>query len=336
VLVAASPTRGLDVAAIASVHGYLREAAADGMAILLISEDLDEILALADRVVVMYEGAIVGEVDARRRDGRGARLLMAGGGRDDRAHRAAARAAALARVAVPVGSIAVALPAQARPAAHAARPGARLPRLFDAAFVGNGALTQTIVSATPLAFTGLAAAVAFRMQLFNIGAEGQLYVGAISPPRPRSACTRGRRRSDRRDGRGRRRGRGRVGGDPGVLRAFCSHERDHHVADAQLRRRADPQLPDLRQPLVLARHLDARGEGLPAGQAAAGRGDLAAWDRPLGRARDPARLRVAVLVAVVLWWLYSRTRFGFEVQVIGDSPRAARYAGCGRGGRSSR
>ncbi len=34
-----------------------------------------------------------------------------------------------------------------------------------------------------------------------------------------------------------------------------------------------------------------------------------------------------MLVAVVLWFLYSRTRFGFEVQVLGDSPRAARYAG---------
>ena len=63
VLVAASPTRGLDVAAIASVHGYLRDAAADGMAILLISEDLDEILGLAHRVAVLYEGELVGEGD---------------------------------------------------------------------------------------------------------------------------------------------------------------------------------------------------------------------------------------------------------------------------------
>jgi simple sugar transport system permease protein len=50
----------------------------------------------------------------------------------------------------------------------------------DAAFLGDGALTETLVSATPLAFTGLAAAVAFRMNLFNIGGEGQLYAGAIT------------------------------------------------------------------------------------------------------------------------------------------------------------
>src|SRR4029077_15228246 len=60
-LVAAAPTRGLDVGAIETVHAYLREAAAEGVAVLLISEDLDEILLLADRIAVMYEGSIVGE-----------------------------------------------------------------------------------------------------------------------------------------------------------------------------------------------------------------------------------------------------------------------------------
>ena len=79
VLVAASPTRGLDVAAIASVHGYLREAAADGMAIVLISEDLDEILALAHRIVVLYEGQLAGEVDPQGTTVNEIGLLMAGG-----------------------------------------------------------------------------------------------------------------------------------------------------------------------------------------------------------------------------------------------------------------
>jgi len=78
VLVAASPTRGLDVGAIETVQGYLRGAAADGVAVLLISEDLDEVLALADRIVVMYEGAIVGEVDARSANVDELGLLMAG------------------------------------------------------------------------------------------------------------------------------------------------------------------------------------------------------------------------------------------------------------------
>jgi simple sugar transport system ATP-binding protein len=79
VLVAASPTRGLDVAAIEGVHGYLRRAAADGVGVLLISEDLDEILALADRVAVMYEGAVVGEADAATATHEELGVLMAGG-----------------------------------------------------------------------------------------------------------------------------------------------------------------------------------------------------------------------------------------------------------------
>jgi simple sugar transport system ATP-binding protein len=78
VLVVAAPTRGLDVGAIETVHDYLREAAAEGVAVLLISEDLDEVQVLADRIVVMYEGAIVGERDARNATTDELGLLMAG------------------------------------------------------------------------------------------------------------------------------------------------------------------------------------------------------------------------------------------------------------------
>jgi simple sugar transport system ATP-binding protein len=79
VLVAASPTRGLDVAGIEVVHAYLRDAAARGVGVLLLSEDLDEIRALADRIAVMYEGAIVGERDAETATVEELGLLMAGG-----------------------------------------------------------------------------------------------------------------------------------------------------------------------------------------------------------------------------------------------------------------
>ncbi len=58
VLVAASPTRGLDVAAVESVHKHLLDAADAGTGVLLISEDLDEVLALNDRVFVIYEGKL--------------------------------------------------------------------------------------------------------------------------------------------------------------------------------------------------------------------------------------------------------------------------------------
>jgi general nucleoside transport system ATP-binding protein len=78
-LIAAAPTRGLDVGAIETVHAYLREAAADGVGVLLISEDLDEILTLADRIAVMYEGAVVGETTRADADVEEIGLLMAGG-----------------------------------------------------------------------------------------------------------------------------------------------------------------------------------------------------------------------------------------------------------------
>ncbi len=61
VLIVANPTRGLDIGASAYVHERLREACQRGAAVLLILEDLDEALALASRLLVMYEGRIVGE-----------------------------------------------------------------------------------------------------------------------------------------------------------------------------------------------------------------------------------------------------------------------------------
>ena len=79
VLIAAQPTRGLDVGAIETVHAYLRRAAAGGVAVLLVSEDLDEALALADRLAVMYEGRIVGEADAHKATVEEIGYLMAGG-----------------------------------------------------------------------------------------------------------------------------------------------------------------------------------------------------------------------------------------------------------------
>lgn len=62
VLVAAQPTRGLDVGAIEYMSDQLRAAAADGVAVLLISTELEEIMDLSDRIVVMSKGRIVGEM----------------------------------------------------------------------------------------------------------------------------------------------------------------------------------------------------------------------------------------------------------------------------------
>ena len=78
VLVAASPTRGLDVAATESVHRMLAQSAERGVGILLISEDLDEILQLSDRIAVMYRGRVAGVVDRSDADVDRIGLMMAG------------------------------------------------------------------------------------------------------------------------------------------------------------------------------------------------------------------------------------------------------------------
>ncbi len=77
-LIAAQPTRGLDIGAMEYVHLRLLEQREEGTATLLISEDLDEILALSDRIAVLFEGDIMGVVDRADATPEKLGLLMAG------------------------------------------------------------------------------------------------------------------------------------------------------------------------------------------------------------------------------------------------------------------
>ena len=233
---------------------------------------------------------------------------------------------------VPVGSLFVAflvsglvLLATGHPPIHAYR------RLFDSAFIARGALSDTITSATPLAFTGLAAAAAFRMNLFNIGGEGQLYFGAIFAAAAGIA----------------------LGGWPGALViaamciAGCVGGALWALIPAVLRARFSTNeiITSLMLNYVAVLILNylifdslsywrdttsATGKVFPQGKTLS---DNASWPTltihhlaPGGLAL-PLGFGIAILAAAILWALYSRTRFGFELQVIGDSPRAARYAG---------
>lgn len=78
VVIAAQPTRGLDVGATEYVHQVLTDQRGEGTAILLISEDLDEVLALSDRIIVIYEGEIMGEVITEQANPEDLGLMMAG------------------------------------------------------------------------------------------------------------------------------------------------------------------------------------------------------------------------------------------------------------------
>ncbi|MGZ4315009.1 MAG: ABC transporter permease [Gaiellaceae bacterium] len=235
-------------------------------------------------------------------------------------------------VAVPVGSVIFAfLFAALVLVATSHDPVSTYRRLFDAAFVQRGALDQTLIAATPLAFTGLAAAAAFRMKLYNIGAEGQMYMGAImgaaaglylggrGSPSPFviaamvvAGCFGGMA----------------WGLIPGVLRAFFRTSEIltslllNYVAGLILTYLIFQSESYWRQTKGFNAAVFPTGKPLP---------PSAIWPgvslNLQGGIILPLGAGLAVLVAVFLWFLYTRTRFGFEAQVLGDSNRAARYAG---------
>ena len=88
-VVAVQPTRGLDVGAIEFIHSQLVAQRDEGKAILLVSLELDEVLSLSDRILVMYEGEIVGELDPKKTTAQELGLYMSGakrsGGEEEKA-----------------------------------------------------------------------------------------------------------------------------------------------------------------------------------------------------------------------------------------------------------
>ena len=81
-LVAVQPTRGLDVGAIEAIHKRIIEHRDAGNAVLLISLELEEVMNLSDRILVMYEGEIVGELDPKQTTVEELGLYMAGAKRN--------------------------------------------------------------------------------------------------------------------------------------------------------------------------------------------------------------------------------------------------------------
>ena len=235
-------------------------------------------------------------------------------------------------VAVPVGSLVVAFViAGIVLLATGVHPLPTYRQLFNAGFIQTGALTQTLVSATPLAFTGLAAAAAFRMKLYNIGAEGQMYMGAIFGSA--AGLFLGGRISSSATVIFAMVAAGIVGGAlwgsiPGVLRAFFRTSEIltslllNYVAGLILTYLIFESQSYWRQTKGFNATVFPTGKELP---------DVAQWPtwtiHVQGGVVIPLGALIAVIIAVLLWLLYSRTRFGFEARVLGDSDRAARYSG---------
>ena len=89
-LLAVQPTRGLDVGAIENIHRQIVAQRDAGKAVLLVSLELDEVMNLSDRILVMYEGEIVGELDPKQTTVEELGLYMAGAKRQDRKKEASA------------------------------------------------------------------------------------------------------------------------------------------------------------------------------------------------------------------------------------------------------
>jgi general nucleoside transport system permease protein len=236
-------------------------------------------------------------------------------------------------VAVPLGSIALAFVLMAFVLVLTGHdPGSTYRRLFDSAFFADGALTSTFVFCTPILFTGLAAAAAFRMQLYNIGGEGQFYWGAIAGVGVAlylgdrgvestfvhvvAMCVVG----------------GLAGAAwaaiPALLRAFF---RTNEIITSLMLNYVAGLVVTY---LIIDSHSYWRdlesfeGQTFPLGKTIP---EEAKWPSAsfdaLGGILVPLGFGIGVAVAAVMWVVYWRTRFGFEVQVIGDSPRTARFAG---------
>lgn len=77
-IIAVQPTRGLDVGAIEYIHSQLVAERDKGRAVLLVSLELDEVMNLSDRILVLYEGEIVGELDPKQTSVQELGLYMAG------------------------------------------------------------------------------------------------------------------------------------------------------------------------------------------------------------------------------------------------------------------
>ena len=230
-------------------------------------------------------------------------------------------------IAVPLGSVAVAFAVSAiLLAATGHNPAQTFGKLFTEAFLSTSALSATLTTATPLAFTGLAAAAAFRMRLFNIGGEGQLYAGAIASMAAGLAL-------------------GGVSGPlaiflmvlagcaggalwaliPGLLRAFLSTNEIivslmlNYVAGLILNFLIFDSFSYWRDTSTADARVFPQGRMLDAD---------AMWPAlHLGSVTVPLGLLLGIGGAIGLAGLYNRTRFGFEVRVLADSERAATYSG---------
>jgi len=191
--------------------------------------------------------------------------------------------------------------------------------MAEGALGDRNGVAETLVKTIPLLLTGLGVAVAFRMQLWNIGAEGQLYLGAIAatgtaiflvpnwPAIPIIAAMVVA---------------GLIGGAawgviPGALRAYLGA---NEIITSLMLNYVAILLADY---LVHGPWRDPQAFGFPGTEYLPDPAWLPRWDTT----RVHLGLVFGLVAAAVLWAMLRRTRWGYEIGVMGENPRAARYAG---------
>jgi simple sugar transport system permease protein len=199
-------------------------------------------------------------------------------------------------------------------------------QMYRAAITAHGGLSSTLVYATPMLFAGLCAAIAFRMRVWNIGGEGQIYMGAVgasavglalsSWPRPLliSAMIVA----------------GLLSGllfalIPGILRAYFRTNEIlvslmlNYVAGYFIYYLIYDSTSYWRDMTSFRARVFPLGKDLPQ------KANWPVWK--LGSFVVPFGFVLGIAVALLLWGLIKATRYGFEMNVIGDTPTAANYAG---------
>ena len=199
-------------------------------------------------------------------------------------------------------------------------------RILERAFLDADSLSGTLVAATPLLFTGLCAAVAFRIGFFNIGGEGQFYIGAIFSSGIALAL-----------------GRdaqawiaipamiiaGALGGAlwaaiPGVLRAYL--RTNEIITSLMLNYIAGViSVYLIFESSSFWRDLEGTGKMFPKGKVIP---TVAFWpEYGFGSLVVPFGFLLGIATAAWIAVLQRRTRFGYEMRVVGGAPTTARYAG---------
>jgi simple sugar transport system permease protein len=227
-------------------------------------------------------------------------------------------------LAAPVGALLFTLAVTSLLVAWAGAPvGRAYALLLEGGFGSRFALTETLTRATPLIFTGLAAAVAFRARLFNIGAEGQLFAGALA-----AVAVGGLH-----DGSG-------LGWPPALL--FPLMMAAAALAGALLllgpalmksRLGVDEVVTTLLLNFIVLLFVSAMLDGPMKDPGAMGwpqsvaLQDSLQLDKLLERSRVHTGLLGALLAAVAAWALLKYTTLGFGIRAAGANPRAAAFAG---------